>query len=330
MKLLGLVEAPDHVCCRYRIDGYVPGLRARGWEVVVRALPAGLLRRWRVLREHDGAEVVLLQRKLLDAFQFAVLRHRARRLVYDFDDAVLYRDSHSPNGPHSRRRSSRFRRTVAVADLVLAGNSFLAEQAAQFTRPERIRIIPTCVDPELYPIVPAEAKREGGLELVWIGSSSTLRGLEQARRLFEALGQAVVNLRLKVVADRFPVFDHLRVVPVRWSVETEVLDLASADIGISWVPDDLWSRGKCGLKLLQYMAAALPVVANPVGVHREMIEHGQNGFLVQTEAEWINAIRTLAADPALRQAMGRRGRRLVEDKYNVTRWASRVAEALAG
>ncbi|MGH7221957.1 MAG: glycosyltransferase, partial [Gemmataceae bacterium] len=94
-------------------------------------------------------------------------------------------------------------------------------------------------------------------------------------------------------------------------------EIARADIGISWIPDDSWSRGKCGLKVLQYLAAGLPVIANPVGVQVEMVKHGETGFLAQTPAEWIEAVRRLAQDPELRIRMGRAGRRLVETRYSV-------------
>ena len=92
---------------------------------------------------------------------------------------------------------------------------------------------------------------------------------------------------------------------------------AAADIGISWLPNDLWSRGKCGLKVLQYMAAGLPVVANPVGVQGDMVRHGETGFLANTDEEWLEAIGRLARDPVLRQCMGRAGRRRVEAHFSV-------------
>ena len=79
--------------------------------------------------------------------------------------------------------------------------------------------------------------------------------------------------------------------------ETEAAELAEGDIGVAWMPDDSWSLGKCGLKVLQYMAAGLPVVANPVGIHREMIVHGETGFIASTPQQWAEAVARLAADP---------------------------------
>src|SRR5262249_49590588 len=162
-----------------------------------------------------------------------------------------------------------------------------------------------------------------------IGSASTVKGLERRRPLFDTVAKAAPNIELKVICDRFPTFETMPVVPVAWSAATERMELASADIGVSWVPDDLWSKGKCGLKVLQYMAAGLPVVANPVGVQAEMVRHGETGFLADTQDEWTDAIRQLAADPALRQRMGNAGRRVVEREYMWTRAAALWLEILS-
>jgi glycosyltransferase involved in cell wall biosynthesis len=130
-------------------------------------------------------------------------------------------------------------------------------------------------------------------------------------------------LYLKLVCDRFLVLRHLPILTCQWSEAAERIALASADIGISWVPDDMWSRGKCGLKVLQYMAAGLPVVANPVGVHSELIRHGETGFLADTPNQWAEAIRRLAHEPELRRRMGRAGRQRVETSFSVPVGAAR-------
>jgi glycosyltransferase involved in cell wall biosynthesis len=113
-----------------------------------------------------------------------------------------------------------------------------------------------------------------------------------------------------------------------WSESTEAIEIAAAAAGISWVPDDPWSRGKCGLKVLQYQAAALPVIANPVGVHAEMVRAGQTGFSASTAEEWISAVVRLAAEPQLRRRLGEAGRREVELNYSVAAGARRWLAAL--
>jgi glycosyltransferase involved in cell wall biosynthesis len=210
----------------------------------------------------------------------------------------------------------RFVATVRAADAVVAGNAFLAAEAARYTDPSRVSVVPTCVDPDRYPLTLAKPVHSTA-ELVWIGSSSTLQGLEAIAPVLEEIGRAVPNVRLKVICDRHPKLHNLPVVPCRWREATEAAELANSDIGISWIPDDLWSRGKCGLKILQYMAAGLPVVANPVGIHPQMIRHGETGFLAETEGEWLTAVVALAADPSLRQRMGAAGRRRMETTFSV-------------
>ena len=95
------------------------------------------------------------------------------------------------------------------------------------------------------------------------------------------------------------------------------------------MPDDPWSRGKCGLKVLQYQAAGLPVVANAVGVQADFVRNGTTGFQAATSDEWVNAIRTLASDAALRKRLGDAGRRQVEERYSVDAGGALWLESLA-
>jgi glycosyltransferase involved in cell wall biosynthesis len=330
MKALALVDAPDHVCCRYRIRAFEPALNREGWSVDYQALSRGPLRRACQLARARRYDAVILQRKLLPGWQLRVLRRAAGHLVFDFDDAVLFRDSYDPRGPVSPRRARRFAATVRAADAVTAGNDFLADCALRAgARPDRVRVVPTCVATERYR--PTRG-RDGvaALDLVWIGSSSTLRGLESQRPLWDGLARDVPGVRLRVICDRFPDLGAMPVVPSRWSEATEAAALAEGDAGVSWVPDDDWSRGKCGLKVLQYQAAGLPVLANPVGVHVEMIEPGVSGWLPEGPGDWADAARALMADPDLRRRMGRAARASVEAGYSVAAWEATVVATVAG
>jgi glycosyltransferase involved in cell wall biosynthesis len=316
VRLTALVESPEHVCCRYRVTAFRPALEQAGHSLELRPYPRRWWSRLRLAGDLRHADAVLVQRRLLPAWQLFLLRRAVPLLLFDLDDAVFLRDSYSVKGLHHAGRRRRFAALCRAADAVIAGNDFLACEAACWAPPERLHVIPTCVDPGRYPV--AEHSRAGaGVRLVWVGSSSTLQGVERARPLLEGLGKAVPGLRLKLVCDRFLSLDHLPVLPCPWSEEAEAAAIAAADVGVSWVPDDLWSRGKCGLKVLQYMAAGLPVVANPVGVHTEMVRPGVTGFLAETRREWQEAVRRLAGDPALRRRLGQAGRRLVEQEYSV-------------
>jgi glycosyltransferase involved in cell wall biosynthesis len=325
---VALVESPDHVCCRYRLAAFRPHLEAAGHSLDLRPWPRRWWSRVRLGRTLRGADVVILQRKLLPVWLLYLLRCAAPRLVFDFDDAVFLRDSYSPKGLHSAARLHRFMATVETADAVVAGNGYLADEARRWAAaPGRVHLVPTCVEPSRY----TPARHPGaGAELIWVGSSSTLRGLEAVRPLLEQVGREVPGARLKLVSDRFLRLDHLPVVECPWSEAGEAADIAAADVGISWVPDDQWSRGKCGLKVLQYMAAGLPVVANPVGVQAEMVRPGETGFLARTAAEWVEALRRLAADAELRRRLGAAGRRRVEAEFSVETGAARWVGLLDG
>jgi glycosyltransferase involved in cell wall biosynthesis len=331
MEALALVDAPDHVCCRYRIGAFASALREAGCELTLQAFSRGLAGRLAQIRRAARFDALIVQRKLLPRWQIRLLRRNAKRLVFDFDDAVLYRDSYDPRGPDCPRRTARFAEVVRLADAVLAGNDFLADCAVRAgARADRVRVVPTCIDMDRYPPTTMRGEPGPGLDLVWIGSSSTLRGLESKRPLWERIAREVRGVRLRVICDRFPVLDPLPVVAVPWSEATEAGALAAGDVGISWIPDDLWSRGKCGLKVLQYQASALPVLANPVGVHPEMIDHGQNGWLADTPDAWVAGVRALAADPTLRRRMGEAARASVAADYSVAAWSAAFVAAVRG
>ncbi|HUY89593.1 MAG TPA: glycosyltransferase family 4 protein [Pirellulales bacterium] len=323
MKLLALIEGPDHVCYRYRIKAFEPALAEHGWTLEAIPLTKRSLPRIAQLRRAAAADVVVLQRKLLPLWQLRILRKAAKALIYDFDDALFHRDSYHPKGLRSWRRLARFWAAIYAADAVTAGNEFLQGQATAYVPAERVHCFPTCIAPGRYRA--ARHGRQGGeAKLVWIGQRSTLPSLHQAEVGLAAAAELLPGLELRVVSDVFPNLSGIRVAGRPWSAATEAEELADADIGVSWLPDDAWSRGKCGLKVLQFMAAGLPVVANPVGVHCQMVVHGETGFLARTPQEWAQAISQLAADAELRTRLGTAGRRLAEERYGVNRWAARM------
>ena len=327
MRIIALVKSPEHVSCRYRLAAFRPLLEAAGYDLELRTWPRSWLARFSLRRQLGRADAVIAQRSLLHGWQLRLLRRAIDVLIYDFDDAVYLRNSYAARGPHSSTRARRFAAAVQAADAVVAGNSFLAKQAASCSRAASVHIIPTCVPTDRYRSARHERACQD-VQMVWIGSSSTLRGLEAITPLLENIGKRWPGVRLKLLCDRFLHLQHLPVIECPWSEDSETDALAEADIGISWLPDDLWSRGKCGLKVLQYMAAGLPVVANPVGVQSEMVRHGETGFLAETAEEWMEAVGRLTSDPALRRRMGQAGRQRVEAEFSVNAGATRWIQLL--
>ena len=330
MRIVALVASPDHVCARYRVAAFRSVLQNAGHEFTVQTLPRYWLTRWSLGRGATDADIVIVQRRLLSAWQLRSLRRQARRLIFDFDDAVFLRDSYDRRGLHCPNRLQDFAAMVRAADAVVAGNDWLRDQALNWTGVERVHVIPTCVNPQLYPLADHHDAPTAPVRLAWIGSTSTLQGLERVQPVLERLGQSYPGLRLQLICDRTLSLQHVPVDFRPWSQTTETRDLAAANIGISWLPNDLWSQGKCGLKVLQYMAAGLPVVANPVGVQAGFVQPGVTGFWANSPDEWVAAVGRLVCDANLRHRLGLAGRRLVEQEYHVQRGAELWLDVLRG
>jgi glycosyltransferase involved in cell wall biosynthesis len=327
MRILGLVKSPNHVCCRYRLSAYRNDFERAGHSLELCPWSAGLATRLWPERRLGHADVLVVQRKLLPRWQLARLHRIAPIVIFDFDDAIFTRDIRARKNPHCAWRAKRFQETVRGVDAVVAGNEFLREQALQCATRDVVDVIPTCVDADRYHL--AQHKRKGaGVQLVWIGSSTTLRSLATGVPWLEAAGRGCPGLQLKIISDQFLDLPHLQMIPCRWTESGEADELAAADIGLSWLSRDVWSQGKCGLKVLQYMAAGLPVIANPVGIHLKLIRHGETGFLAETPEEWTSALSELTGNPSLRREMGLAGRSCVERSYDVSTGAALWLELL--
>lgn len=326
-RLLAFSQGPDFVCYRYRLGAFAAALDAGGWHLELLGRPRTTIEFAAALQRMRGADAVVVQRRLLDWPKATLVRQAARTLIYDVDDAVFCRDSNDARSPAAPLRWRRFRRMVRLADATLAGSSHLVAEAARCTEPGRVHRVPTCVDPHGYTRATHDSPA-GTARLVWIGSRSTMPSLVEARECLEAAAAAVPGMSLTVICDACPDLGGIPLLARAWSEATEAQDLATADIGIAWLPDHPWSLGKCGLKVLQYMAAGLPVVANGIGIHRALIEHGVTGYLADTPAEWRAAIHTLAESPTLRQRMGAAARARVDGDWSVRAWGPRLAAIL--
>lgn len=315
MDIFAIVESLEHVCARYRVSAFKSSLAAEGFQLKLTPWPSSIFGRLRLIQKLRG-KTVILQRKLIAPGLVWLLRQSVQHLIFDFDDAVFLRDSYSPRGLDDPGRMRRFRAICKASDAVVAGNQFLARQAALAAPATRVLSIPTCVETNLYPFPKIKTDR-AGLELVWIGSSSTLNSLERIQSLLDAIGEAYPQVYLKVICDRFPKFQKLRTINCPWSGKDEIFQISSADAGICHMPDDQWSEGKCGLKLLQYMAAGIPTIANPVGVHKEIILPGSTGFLASSRDEWLGAVRLLLEKPNLAAEIGHNARNRVLQQYSV-------------
>ena len=301
----------DQPSFRQRVAVYLDVLRSKGVDCQVARLPRDVLERRALFASARHFAGVLLHRKPLTAWDAFWLHRLGGTVIYDFDDAIMYSDRQG--GRICRIRSCRFRRTVALSRLVIAGNEYLAEHARRYNA--HVEILPTGLDVGAYPVqMPRE--KDGAIRLVWIGGGRVLKHLRGIVPALEELGRRFPQVRLRIISSEFLGLQSMRVEQRPWSRETEVADLVTSDIGLAPLADDHFARGKCAFKILQYQAAGLPVAASPVGVNEQYVRDGTTGFLVRDLSQWVDRVAALIENPDLRMALGRAGRRDAE-KFDV-------------
>ncbi len=278
----------------------------------LRAGATGLLRRMKQLAPLRDADLVVVERELfpkIPGFLENYLLRRCGGYGVEFDDAIYL----SPG------RIDKYPRLVKNASFVIAGNAHLAQWASQHQ--SQVHVVPTCVDPNLYK---AKDNYELGslAEIGWVGLSSNLPYVaEVAPELRTAMNP--YGARLHILSGQ-PGRLELPTLFTAWSSEIEAEVIQGFDIGIMPLPSTEFARGKCGLKILQYMAAGVPVVASDIGVNKTIIQDGQNGILVSRPSEWSHAIQQLLSDTSLRESMGRAGRKTVEKSYSTDIWGPKL------
>jgi len=334
---------------RYRFYQFLPYLRQRGMEFEVAPLlsdeyvsaqyssrrfslsplPAIYSRRIRSLMNSSNFDLVWLEKEALPWFPVG-LEHLfgLSRVPYvvDYDDATFHTyDRHSSKFVRWML-GDKIARLMAGAAIVVAGNEYLAEHA-RAAGARRIEMMPTVVDLLKYPSEPAPLKAEP-FTIGWIGSPANSRHLQMIGGALEKFCSATGS-RVHIVggwnAD-LPAGLPVQYFP--WSEDTEVESMRRFDVGIMPLYPGPWENGKCGLKLINYMAAGLPTVASPVAVNRQIIDEDITGFKVDSEEEWIAALTRLRDDPALRRRLGAAGRAKVERQYSLAYAAPKMADWL--
>lgn len=342
-SLMACSHSRDDPASRFRIMQYLPRLAAAGWTVAHRpSVPsrywtpatrvpvwrgiqrrAGALRRWgnrhRDVRDAARFDVVWVNRDL----HRGQLRWEQRlfaanpRVVFDFDDAIYL----------GATRHAHIAWICRHAAWVTAGNALLADFARQFTA--RVTLLPTVVDAPRYELHQPPADPTARLRVGWLGSDLSIRQTlfphwEMFGRLQRALGFEFV---ICSAPRPDPPSDAVRWTYLEWSPRTEEQIGRHLDVGVMPLVDDAYQRGKCGLKLLQYMAARLPVIASPIGVNRDLVQP-DNGFLAASESDWHAALLALR-EPQARQARGHAGRARCARDFSLDRWAGPLEEILA-
>ncbi|MBL0141422.1 MAG: glycosyltransferase family 4 protein [Betaproteobacteria bacterium] len=299
-------------------DAYLSAMFAGESRPVGPVLAAAIKRR-ELLRDAGRFDLVVVQYEAypyLPGFAENGLRRSGVPFVLDLDDAIFHQyDSH--RNPLVRSLlGGKIARLMCGAAAVHAGSAYLADYARE-AGARRVEFIPTVADTARLAPADSPAGERTGLRIGWIGSPSTSSYLALVKPALREFCARHPEAKVVLIGARPDALDGLPVTRLAWSEEREADDLRSLDIGIMPLADDPWSRGKCGFKLIQYMACGLPVIASPVGANRDIVEPGVNGLLATTTAEWVAALEVLAANDADRAHMGRAGRESVLARYSL-------------
>lgn len=358
IRVLALSPIPEQGAgCRFRIAQFIPYLESAGFDVTLSSLftpeffrlvykrghyarkaitfAVLSLKRLQSLRRLSDFDLVLIYREIFPIgpaiVEGLLARGTGPPIVFDFDDAIFL-----PNVSDANRvigvlkQPRKVAAIIRASDHVITGNEYLADYARRFN--PAVTTIPTSVDTTLFVPAPdgaAGASPRGRDPIVgWIGSPTTggyIRSLSNVLRLARARHRFV--LRVSGAGEPLAI-PGVTVQHEPWSLAREVELFNTCDVGVYPLTDDEWSKGKCGFKAIEFMACGVPVIASAVGVNREIIQDGVNGFLAATEPEWVEKLGCLLADPGLRRRFAEAGRRTVEARYSLQVNAPRLGATL--
>jgi glycosyltransferase involved in cell wall biosynthesis len=246
-------------------------------------------------------------------------------IVFDFDDAIFHQYDQHPRVLVRTLLGKKLAPVIEAADTVFCGNAYLQDYAAKYNH--NTQIVPTVLDTTVY--LPAECPKTNEQPSIgWIGTPATWESYMEPMMPLLSDVAAHHNARVTSVGAGRAATAHPSLDLLPWSEAAEVSQLQNMDIGVMPLDDTPWSHGKCGYKLIQFMACGLPVIASPVGVNASIVEHGVNGFLAESPNEWREALNTLLGDADLRRRMGGAGRKRVEEQYSLSVWGPKVAQML--
>ncbi len=341
---------------RFRIEQYIPFLEQHGFEFTVSNLisqkddqifyqKGHLFRKFLIflktirirnkdLKRIGNFDMVFVFREALIHGTTKIERkiHASGiPFILDFDDSIWLLDVSEGNKSHQwLKKPEKISEIIKLSTIAVTGNKYLHDYAKHFGKD--VRIIPTTIDTEKFRPFPEETQKKQ-ICIGWTGSSTTLKHFKLAvpflKKILDKYPEQVI---IKLIADQNCDCPELTYEFVKWNPATEAQDINTIDIGIMPLPNDEWSKGKCGFKGLQYMAFEKPAIMSPVGVNTEIITDGENGFLAASEEEWVEKLSLLIESPQLREKLGKAGRKTVVDKYSVEankyKWLDAFRQAL--
>jgi glycosyltransferase involved in cell wall biosynthesis len=321
------VAAPSS---RIRVTDLFPVLKALGIDPIAHSLPKSRLNRRKFLKSAREFDVVVIQKKMMSSLDFGLLRKNAKKLVFDFDDAVYCKDaacSTDVDDYHSTKKLKRFRRIIKKSDLIVAANNELASVAKRENGDQKgVLVIPSPV--ETGEVQTKDDYRISSPPVVgWIGSDENFRYLEF---ILPAFYQVYKKMRfeLRVIANGVPKLPGIDIRFIPWNLKTQYSELRAFDVGIMPLSDDPFSRGKSAYKVLQYMASGIPSLCSSIGMNKELADGEQYCLGSNSFEEFAHQLLRLLENRELREKLGRNGRKLVEENYSVKVIGENLARTL--
>lgn len=323
-QYISFLEANGYICKHsFLLDEktdrfyYKPGNYLKKILVVIKAT----FKRLKEALSNDF-DLIFVHREcyMLGSVIFERIFSRKSKMIFDFDDAIWMRqtgESQSGNKLfYFLKAKKKTKKLIHISDMVFAGNRYLFEYA--LSENKNVKIVPTTIDTAEYIKIEVPGKNPHKICIGWSGSFSTITFFTHSLpALYEIKKKYGDKVYFKVIGDGSYRNDELNIKGLPWKKDTEVYDLSEIDIGIMPLPNDEWTKGKCGLKGLQYMALGIPTIMSPVGVNSEIIKDGINGFLAGDPEEWVAKLSMLIESEQLRIKLGMAGSETVENMYSV-------------
>ena len=250
-------------------------------------------------------DIVFLQRKLVPIPYFFILRFLAKKIIYDFDDAIFLKS----NGDLSKKRYKRFKYICEKSDLIFSGNEYLQSFAKKIN--SHTFILPTCLNTEAYQVKVNKSKEF--IDLVWVGHESTVKYLLAVIPNLEKANEKIKKLRIINVSNVALSSKKIKIKNIPWNEMSQYKHIKSAWLGLAPLDDSNWSKGKCAFKILQYSAAGIPILSSNVGVNSKLISHYKNGYLIKKDSDWEKYILKLMANKNLYKNMMKNSENLAKD-----------------
>ena len=245
--------------------------------------------------------------------------------IVDYDDAIFHNYDQSANPIIKKFLGNKIAKVMRFSGTVVAGNQYLADRAKK-AGARKVEIIPTVIDLERYPLKIREESEK--FVIGWIGTKTTFEKhlLPQRNWIMKLQEDKAIEFHIVGITEDMNLGQNVKYIP--WTEETEVDHIRQFDVGIMPLQDSLWEKGKCSYKIIQYFACGIPAIASPVGMNKEVIIEGENGFLARTDEEWLEKINDLKINVQERREMGKRGRKKVEEQFSLQSASKKWSEIL--